>query len=680
MLVVGVGAYLSRRKEASDARPPPRIHANLTLAIVLLASISLALPASAQVSAQDLSYPICNLGCVTTYHNDNTRQGVNSGETVLADSTLVSNHFGFKATAVVDGEVYAQPLYMSGLTGFSTSNSVVFVATEAGTLYALDGISLAMVKSQSILPSGDVPVPQHDLPKDSPKVGGMYPDCSNITYQVGITSTPVIDAFPPYLSSSRPLQQPVLFAVTKSKTTATSTYHFTLYAWDFLYGTLNTSLDIGTALPSGASFSALVQNQRAGLAMSHDALGNPIVYVSWGSHCDSHILDSAGTTLRYFDGYVAAFKLDYSTNVLSLVDYWASEPTPAVANNDGGIWMAGAAPAIDDPTGDVYLATGNGNFNPANAGGGQWGESLVRLAQNLTTKTLTAVGSYTPNAWSILNNGGALNVPAPNAGSGPSTLNNDQDLGGGGVVLMHPLGQTGYTPSFELITAGKEGVGYLVDPTTLTAGTASTADSADACGTKAKQCLPIVYLPAPVAGTVPDGSGARGVPAFWQGSASSPQNLLFAAGSGDSALRYWQMSTLSPLSAVFDVTSANGFATGQPPLHGGMHRYPYPGSIPSISWNGSDVTTASVWVVDNSGFGNGSPAILSAYTAAPTFLSGRLNRAPTFQDSVNGPVAVKWAVPTIINGSVYVAGQDPTHICVPGTDATCKGRIARWGE
>ena len=67
---------------------------------------------------------------VLTYHNDLARTGQNTNETALSPATVGVNSFGQLFSYSVDGYVWAQPLYVHGLTiaGQGTHN-VVFVAT-----------------------------------------------------------------------------------------------------------------------------------------------------------------------------------------------------------------------------------------------------------------------------------------------------------------------------------------------------------------------------------------------------------------------------------------------------------------------------------------------------------------------------------------------------------------------
>ena len=101
-----------------------------TLAICPLALSHFA-PALAQVN-------------VLTYHNNNSRTGENLNETLLTPANVNSNTFGKLFTYSVDGYVYAQPLYVSGMNipGQGTHN-VLFIATEHDSVYAFDADSNA---------------------------------------------------------------------------------------------------------------------------------------------------------------------------------------------------------------------------------------------------------------------------------------------------------------------------------------------------------------------------------------------------------------------------------------------------------------------------------------------------------------------------------------------------------
>ncbi len=121
---------------------------------------------------------------VLTWHNSNLRTGLNNQETVLTPSDVNAASFGKLMEFPVDGAVYAQPLVKSNVRvpGVGPRN-LVFVATEADSVYAFDSITGAQVWRRNFTdPAHGITVPT------AQDVGSM-----DIGPQDGITSTPVID-------------------------------------------------------------------------------------------------------------------------------------------------------------------------------------------------------------------------------------------------------------------------------------------------------------------------------------------------------------------------------------------------------------------------------------------------------------------------------------------------------
>src|SRR6266508_124043 len=78
---------------------------------------------------------------VLTQHNDTYRTGANLRETILNPKTVNKDGFGKLFDVPVDGHIQAQPLVVTGLNILGRTRSVVFVATEHNSIYALDADS-----------------------------------------------------------------------------------------------------------------------------------------------------------------------------------------------------------------------------------------------------------------------------------------------------------------------------------------------------------------------------------------------------------------------------------------------------------------------------------------------------------------------------------------------------------
>ena len=627
----------------------------------LLVGFSLCPPSIAQAPA------ICSGGCVTTYGYDNSRDNINNNETVLKASNLTLTNI--TTSPDLFGAIYAQPLYLSGVTisGKTGAQNVLYVATEENQVYALDGATLTADWTANLNKTGETPVPDTALP------GG----CTNIPPEVGITGTPVIDTRP---------TTPILYVVSRHQTKSIPpTYLQRLNAINVTNGSVLSTLDLTSSNIS--ALSVLGNNQRAGLALT-DTAGTPYIVVAWGSHCDS----------GSYTGVVGLFK--YSSGSLSLLTSFDDEGSGAAPGPNGGIWMSGAAPAIDDsgetsPSNDAFLAVGNGSFN----GSTQFGESVLALHYP-AGGLLNVVGSYTPNAWKTLNQGTSgtggtgvnLNLPLPYAAGTSTAGPQDFDLGSGGVTLARPKGFT-LSDNFVVLAGGKEGVFYVNSPTTMIANITSNhgaADSADPCSSSGTyspvQCFSAMRPPLPYGAT---DYGNRGSAGFWGGNSTDPLNVLYVAGAQDLKIRSWQMDPSAG-------TGKNGsfLVNSNSALNYGMYGYAnspigskigYPSISPVVTWDtGSSTTTdAILWILDTSRSQNGTTAPMAArlyaYHAVPTSPGGLFATANGFSDASNGPGATKFMVPTVINGYVYVAGQKSGTTCTTtGTLGACVGKVVSW--
>jgi hypothetical protein len=339
---------------------------------------------------------------VTTSQYDNARSGANRVETILTPGNVNVRHFGKLFTLKVDGDVYAQPLLLVGLDiPGKGRHDVLLIATEHDGVYAFDAYGHPTVPlwHVSFLRRGVTTVPEDDV------------ECPFIAPEVGITSTPVIDA-----------DTGTLYVLARTKELSSSHYIQRLHALDVTTGrekfggpvairaTINGK---GTGTQSGRLvFDPLRENPRAALL-----LANGSVYLTWGSSCD----------FGPYHGWVMA----YDAQTLKQKAVFNASPDA----DDGGFWAADTGPAADEK-GHLFIAAGNGRFDAA-SGGRDYGDSLLKLCG----QSLKLYDYFAPS-----------NVAELDA--------KDNDLGSGGPVLLPAL--PGPHPHLVCI-AGKGGTIYLID-------------------------------------------------------------------------------------------------------------------------------------------------------------------------------------------------------------------------
>jgi outer membrane protein assembly factor BamB len=309
---------------------------------------------------------------VYTRSYDTSRTGANLQESILTPANVNATSFGKLWTFPTDGEIYAQPLYVSNLAIAGGTHNVVFVASMLNTVYALDADTGAQLWSQNF----GSPIIPEDVEVDQ-----------NISWatRLGILGTPVIDPTTNimyFVSGSQPASGALQYS-----------YH------------LN-AIEIATGLPVGGSpvtiaatystadlttplvFDARKQNSRPGVALAN---GN--VYVAFGGHDD----------VPPYSGWVMA----YSTSTLAQTAVYSD----TTMGSQGGIWNAGQAPAID-AAGNLYMSTGNGSFGSTPNHLVQTGNSFIKLSP-----TLQLLDYFTPYNSAVMNAG-------------------DLDLGSSGLLLI----------------------------------------------------------------------------------------------------------------------------------------------------------------------------------------------------------------------------------------------------
>lgn len=360
---------------------------------------------------------------VTTQHNDIGRTGQNRNETILTPANVNTSGFGKLFSYSIDGQAYAQPLYVPGVTmgagtlQAGTKHNVVFIATEHDSVYAFDADSnggsnasplwkITLLDSAHGAASGATTVPNGDL-----STGDINPE-------VGITGTPVID------TSSN-----TMYVVGKTK--ESGNYVQRLHALDLTTGAEKSGSPVTLAAQvsgngNGSSGGILKwdpkwENNRAGLLLL-----NGIVYLGFAAHGDN----------GPWHGWILA----YNAASLQQTSVFCS-----TSNGSGsGIWMSGAGLAADTVNnGRIFVTTGNGAFNantPPYNNSMSYGDDFVRL--DINNGVMSVGDHFTPLNQSSLNG-------------------SDSDVASGGVLLLPDQTAGGHT--HLMVEAGKEGRIYLVD-------------------------------------------------------------------------------------------------------------------------------------------------------------------------------------------------------------------------
>ncbi len=290
---------------------------------------------------------------VPTWHMDNARSGLNSGETVLTPANVNASSFGKLFSYLVDGYMYAQPLYVSNLTINGAKHNVVFAATERASVYAFDADNFgngSPLWKVSLLQSGE-----------SPQPGG------NPRPFQGLTSTPVID-----------LNTNTMYLVSAQQSTGPPFFR------------LN-ALDIATGQQRPGS--PVVITASAPGTNSQSVGG--VITLTASCLQRASLLLAKGTLYLGFSACHSGWLLSYDAASLTQLGVLNTSPNMdgyGQFGGAGGIWMGGGGPAADDQ-GNVYLSTGNGFYD----GGPEWGDSVLKVDSHLNV-----IDSFTPFDWAYL--------------------------------------------------------------------------------------------------------------------------------------------------------------------------------------------------------------------------------------------------------------------------------------
>lgn len=403
--------YFARRNQGSSRLPVcARFFLLLASALYLLSCSSGSAPQTGSKSPPPPPPSAAGVD-VTTYHNDVARTGQNLNETILKPSNVNSSNFGKLFVIPVDGKVDAQPLYLGGVSiPNQGTHNVLYVVTEHDSVYAVDADTGATLWHVSMLPSGETTSDDHG--------------CSQVTPEIGITSTPVVDR--------KAGANGTIYVVAMSKDSSGG-YHQRLHALDVTTG----AEEFGGPQNIQASFPGTGDNSSGGQVVFDPGqyeeragllLLNGVIYTTWASHCD----------IRPYTGWI----IGYDQNTLTQVSVLNVTPN----GNEGSFWMSGTAPAADS-SGNIYALDANGSFDSSLNGSGfpsqgDYGNAFLKIS---TANRQLAIADYFEMSNQASENG------------------SDEDLGSGGALVLPDLQNSSGQTVHLAVGAGKDGNIYVVN-------------------------------------------------------------------------------------------------------------------------------------------------------------------------------------------------------------------------
>jgi hypothetical protein len=405
------------------------------------------------------------------------------------------------------------------------------------------------------------------------------------------------DIFPDIGILGTPVIDPstqTIYLVTKTKTSGTN-YIQRLHALSLSAGAeaSNSPVTIAATSPGtceGGSTNTF--NAKTENQRPALALSNGMIYVSWASHGDT------GT----YHGWILGYQTANLTAVPTVFN--ATPDATSLGYCSGGIWMSGGAPAFD-AAGNMYVITGNGSFN-GTSGSATLPTDVSNSYLKLSTPNLGLLDYFTPSNQANLNT-------------------NDTDVGASGTsVLIDGTGGGNY-----LVGASKAGIIYVLDRANGMGKYNTTADNVHQ------------------EWTANPSSHGFSTPAFWN-------NNLYYFGVTFGGTHQGQIYTFNTSNGMFNTGAASSTPTG----------FGFAGATPSVSASSANAN-GIVWAIDTGQYGSrngssanpsgqvkGGPAVLHAYDA--TNLGNELWNSSQNASRDQAGNAVKFTVPTVANGKVYI--------------------------
>lgn len=352
---------------------------------------------------------------VLTFRQNVDRSGQNTNETALTLANVNTNTFGKLFSQSLDGYPVSQPLVLPNVTipGKGVHN-VVFAATEHNSVYAFDadnsdGPNASPLWHASFINPG-AGIFTVNATADLASIAGGF-----VGPELGISGTPVIDPVSGTL---------YVVAITKEVVGNTTNFFNRLHA-----------LDVATGAEKFGG-PVLIQGSVPGNGDGNDGTDN-VPFVQLKHHQRPSLLLLNGNVIIPFTGhfdYPPYHGWVFAYNAYTLLQTGIFNANPN--GSGGGFWQAGCGPAAD-PAGNIYLESGNGNFDAAN---NVFGDTVLKLS---TTNGLVLTDYFTP--YNQLD----LNL-------------RDVDIGSAGQIVLPDSVGSGAHPHL-LVAASKAGPFYVLD-------------------------------------------------------------------------------------------------------------------------------------------------------------------------------------------------------------------------
>ena len=305
------------------------------------------------------------------------------GSGVASGSTTFHGAKQAWTSRALHGQIFGEPL---------VEGNEVVVATETDVVYALSASGGGRILWSTQVGS---PVPARSLP------------CGDIRPKVGITSTPVIDS-----------TRSEVFVVADEQNHRAISHHLVGLSLSTGRVLLNETVD-----PPGSTPAA--QLQRSALTLDN----GQVIIASGGNAGDCSTYHGWVVAAPETGGALRTFKVD-----------------PTSGNDQGAIWMGGAAPVVDN-AGNIWVATGNGSNTSGSSP--DYSDSVIELSS-----TLQPLQFFAPSTWATDNQ-------------------SDLDLGSSAPALL---------PDGSVFQAGKSQTAFLLGQSALGGVGGQLAELGSFCG------------------------------------------------------------------------------------------------------------------------------------------------------------------------------------------------------